>query len=653
MSSNQSSDAELLGEWVEIKSERAFQELVSRYAGLVHAAAKRTCGDDSMASEASQLVFILLARKGGSLLSRESLAGWLHSAAMMQTKNLQRGSRREHAKRKELHLAMEQTPNDPGNELWDEVKPFVDDALASLPEKDREALLMYFYRSLTAREIASALGIATAAAKKRIERAMEKLRTKLAARGVELGGSFSSVMFAGFAADVEAAGLPVKLMAAKAMAAGSGGGAGLSAGTISLMKASSFVPPVLALVVAGFWIGPKREAVASVERKLQALKVEDAGKDGVVQVAERRERAKEAGEVNGAKRKEIDWEAVALAEENERNSGRTRNFRGVEEMLLDTRLDSMTPDELLAELVRVDALDLSVDSKETLESRLHHILARRDPKFALEHLERWLGVKESAGFALTSALREYAKKHPSEAIAWLDRQIAEGRLEVKRLDGRNWSRDRLEGALVQAGMIAFPGLLVERLGKMAPKDRLAVMGSLTPRMPKQEQVAYANLVRQTLDDEGRLKMIAGQGLVFNEDYKWVDDYLGRIEATADERARTYERATKYSLMNPGFSQKLTSRQVEKAWEWSGVRIPEARDRLIGEALGFAWRDDGPMGFEDAARLAVEFNARGENDQVIVAFLRSKGAMMKKERSRQIAEMISDEGVKADVLRVLK
>lgn len=53
------SDSDLLADRVAHRRESAFRTLVERYASLVHMAAKRTCGDDALAADASQLVFIL------------------------------------------------------------------------------------------------------------------------------------------------------------------------------------------------------------------------------------------------------------------------------------------------------------------------------------------------------------------------------------------------------------------------------------------------------------------------------------------------------------------------------------------------------------------------------------------------------------------
>ncbi|MES2476604.1 MAG: sigma-70 family RNA polymerase sigma factor [Verrucomicrobiota bacterium] len=205
MENSTTSDSALLAEWLGEHREAAFQTLVARYGGLVHATARRTCSDDSMAGEVFQLTFITLAQKAKSLTSCASLGGWLHTTALMQAKNLLRKSQRENRKRQLLQTAMEiETPH-AANEIWKEMQPVLDDALASLSETDREALLLRFYRSLTIREIAAILGIATDATQKRIDRATGRLHGKLARRGCHAGGLLAAAMLAGFATDSQAA----------------------------------------------------------------------------------------------------------------------------------------------------------------------------------------------------------------------------------------------------------------------------------------------------------------------------------------------------------------------------------------------------------------------------------------------------------------
>ena len=79
-------------------------------------AAKRTCGDDSLAADASQLVFILLAQRAKSLTSHPALAGWLHVTAVMKTRDLIDKARREFRKRQHLSAAMENNSSAPSGD---------------------------------------------------------------------------------------------------------------------------------------------------------------------------------------------------------------------------------------------------------------------------------------------------------------------------------------------------------------------------------------------------------------------------------------------------------------------------------------------------------------------------------------------------------
>jgi DNA-directed RNA polymerase specialized sigma24 family protein len=60
-------DDELLARYVRDGSEAAFTELVARHVGLVYATARRLVGNPAHAEEITQAVFVILARKAGSL----------------------------------------------------------------------------------------------------------------------------------------------------------------------------------------------------------------------------------------------------------------------------------------------------------------------------------------------------------------------------------------------------------------------------------------------------------------------------------------------------------------------------------------------------------------------------------------------------------
>ncbi|MCW1915298.1 sigma-70 family RNA polymerase sigma factor [Luteolibacter sp. GHJ8] len=250
MSGTGPSDSELLADWLDGHRESAFHALVERYAGLVHMAAKRTCGDDSLAAEASQLAFIALARKARGLSGRATLAGWLHVTAILQARNLLRQRKREIRKLHILRTHMENQPQASPAAEWQRIQPVLDEALAALSSKDRETLLLRFYRSLSVREIGAALGIATDAAQKRLDRATEKLRGQLARRGYQVGGSLGAVMLAGFASDAQAAVPSTSLLASNALAVAGGSGTATltTIGIIAMTKKTAITAGVVVLL---------------------------------------------------------------------------------------------------------------------------------------------------------------------------------------------------------------------------------------------------------------------------------------------------------------------------------------------------------------------------------------------------------------------
>src|SRR4051812_28899681 len=70
-------DAALLAAFVERRDQRAFETLVRRYVDIVFSAARRQAARADVAEDVTQAVFILLARKAGSINRNKSLGAWL------------------------------------------------------------------------------------------------------------------------------------------------------------------------------------------------------------------------------------------------------------------------------------------------------------------------------------------------------------------------------------------------------------------------------------------------------------------------------------------------------------------------------------------------------------------------------------------------
>ena len=70
------------------------------------------------------------------------------------------------------------------DETWALIAPILDDAIAALGEKDRHAVVLRFFQDKSMSEIGDALGASEDAVKKRVSRAMKKLRHYFAKRGI-------------------------------------------------------------------------------------------------------------------------------------------------------------------------------------------------------------------------------------------------------------------------------------------------------------------------------------------------------------------------------------------------------------------------------------------------------------------------------------
>jgi RNA polymerase sigma factor (sigma-70 family) len=177
-------DIELLREYVRGNSETAFETLVARHVNLVYSVALRKTGNPHAAEEITQAVFIILAKKARGLSPRTILAGWLCETARLTAANFLRGEIRR--QRREQEAYMQSVLNEPEPDVWPQIAPLLDDAIAKLGEKDRNAVVLRFFENKNLRDVGTALGASEDAAKMRVTRAVDKLRKFFTKRGVAL-----------------------------------------------------------------------------------------------------------------------------------------------------------------------------------------------------------------------------------------------------------------------------------------------------------------------------------------------------------------------------------------------------------------------------------------------------------------------------------
>ncbi len=173
-------------------------------------------------------MFTDLARKTPALPAATTLAGWLHRAACHAAAKAVRGNVRR-AQRERLAMQIHALPDDATTQAAETLQPLVDEALAALPEADRDAVLLRFFAGKSLAEVGAVLGVNEDTAQKRVSRALEKLRENLRRRGVEVGSGLVATALTVAAAQTAPAGLAVSL------ASGALAGVGTTTGAASLL----------------------------------------------------------------------------------------------------------------------------------------------------------------------------------------------------------------------------------------------------------------------------------------------------------------------------------------------------------------------------------------------------------------------------------
>jgi RNA polymerase sigma factor (sigma-70 family) len=185
-------DGQLLAAYVRDRDATAFQRLVERHVHFVYAAALRQIRDRHLAEDILQAVFLLLSQRAAELKPGTLVKGWLFHATRFAANNVRRAeARRLRREREAAAMRLQTTPEKEAEDMG----PYLDDALAGLSTKDRTVLLMRYFEEMPLAIVGQAMGISEHAAKKRVARALERLRNNLLRRGVGVtGGALAGAM---------------------------------------------------------------------------------------------------------------------------------------------------------------------------------------------------------------------------------------------------------------------------------------------------------------------------------------------------------------------------------------------------------------------------------------------------------------------------
>ena len=167
----------------------AFDVLVRRWERKIRGAIYRIVGSDDEALDLCQETFLKAYRGLGSFKQEARFSSWLYQIAL----NLCRDRLRRRRGKAWVSLdGLEEAgmpPHMPGPSALDLVEASdlartVAGAIATLPEEQREVVVLKEYQGLTFLEIAEVLGLPMSTVKTRLYRALSLLRGQLEQRGV-------------------------------------------------------------------------------------------------------------------------------------------------------------------------------------------------------------------------------------------------------------------------------------------------------------------------------------------------------------------------------------------------------------------------------------------------------------------------------------
>lgn len=186
-------DGQLLGAFLATRDEAAFEEIVRRHGPLVFGVCRRLLGNEQDAADAFQAVFVVLARKAGSIRAREALGAWLYHVAYRTSMKARSVLLKRRAREGQVSVMPEPAV---AAEAVDDVLEVLDEELRAMPTKYSQPIILCDLQGHSRKSAATLLRLAEGTISSRLATGRRKLADRLKKRGVTVSATALATILA-------------------------------------------------------------------------------------------------------------------------------------------------------------------------------------------------------------------------------------------------------------------------------------------------------------------------------------------------------------------------------------------------------------------------------------------------------------------------
>jgi len=450
----------------------------------------------------------------------------------------------------------------------------------------------------------------------------------------------------------------------------------------NVMKLDHFVPPVLALVIAGVWLSRLRRSTASVKQENAVMQQQllssssssrtfsfsqrnrsDAGntsaRTGVRPRREKKPAVNEPKPPDDWVSTSRDWKRLVLFNNDEERFQYTEAWRRLKALAAE-----MSGDELTKAYQEMAALPIHAPFRNYLESVMLDELEKKNPEFAFsQYIER----NKDGGVVLGGYgnFDQWLARDPEAATRWYENQLAAGTFD-KTLDGNSPARVPFESAYIMALVDADPAS-AEQIMKNFPPELRGRFGDYVDVVPMEKRKSLVDLLRKTMLTDDYMALLRQTSVFeynfrsdFDSDPENAKKSLDLFAVSPEERtallADQFSDFAAYRAMRASEGGDPRRNEFDANRKWVQAVDPSSADRATGAALQtYLKKVNNPESYDFVEKTALDYVNSGAGDQLLVPIIEGSANgsnTFPKDRARGLAAKITDPSLRNQLLEKL-